>query len=901
MNNLLDTTLLTPDEQSEYLAILEVNRRIAAKNDLIEYAKYIDIPGVPVVASTASDDDEVDPETGLRTKKSKADGGAEEFYADSMTPALHHKLIMQTLMRVESGEILRLMILAPPGSAKALALDTPIPTPNGWSKMGDLKVGDKVFDENGNPCNVTWVSSIWENRPVYRVRTDCGDEIIADKDHEWKIRLCGKSEFQAIRETWEFDRKRSKRPMITRAKALVLPPVELPIDPYLLGVWLGDGHSAGLRITSGEQDIVWMRSEIERLGYKTSDSSIPTLFGVLGVRDKFIRLGLINDPRHNTHGKKYIPQIYMRASIEQRISLLQGLIDTDGTVCKKRGCASFTNTNLGLALQVRELVRSLGIKAGWSESRAMLHRKGLPPKYCGQYYQTSFYFERAARMPRKASRCRNQYRTPNTYIDVVKAGYADTICIEVDSPSHLFLCGKSMTPTHNSTMASIVFPTWYMGKNPGHEIIKVTYGDSLARKFGRKCRSVCKSKKYKEVFDAELSPGNGAADAWSITNGSSYMCGGVLAGQTGNRANLLIGDDVFKNRAEADSPTVQERTWEEYKSSLRTRIKPGGKQVIINTRWNLNDLSGHILPDDYAGQTGWIKSKDDEDWYVLCITAECVRNDDPLGRVIGEFLWLEWFSVKFWQNEKRVQGERNWNALYQQTPIPDGGSIFKREWFRLLPANREIPHLVFVVQSYDTAFTKESINDPTACTVWGVFKRAGLEEKDKWEYCVLLLDAWEKYLEYPVLRYTLKDDYKATYGKQKKRVNLLLIEEKGSGQSVIQDLRLAGLPIRGYNPGKASKETRAHIASPIVESGRVYLPESANEQGEVAEWAKPFFKQVCSFPHAPNKDYTDTMTQLLIFLEHQDFLSLSSVSVNDPDEPEYAVEDKTDSEVSIYG
>lgn len=389
-----------------------------------------------------------------------------EFVNPHEPPAEHHYFMCDHLMRVESGEIATLILALPPGAAKALALDTPIPTPNGWTTMGELKVGDKVFDENGEPCSVTWVSPVWKNRPVYKVETDCGDMIIADREHEWLVCRDRESGVFEIKETHALLPKWGKRPMVKRAKALVTDESDLPIDPYLLGVWLGDGTSASVSITSSTEDRVWLRSEIERLGYKTTDRAAKDLFGVVGVRDRFVSLGLLNDPHHKTHGRKHIPQAYMRASYRQRLALVQGMVDSDGTVCKRRGAATFCNINKELALSFRELVRSLGVKAGWSVGRAVFN--GVDH---GEVYRVSFYHEEAARMPRKAALCRNQSRTPNTYLEITPNGFADTVCIEVDSPSHLFLCGESMTPTHNSTYSSRTFAQWCLGRNPDWRVL----------------------------------------------------------------------------------------------------------------------------------------------------------------------------------------------------------------------------------------------------------------------------------------------------------------------------------------------------------------------------------------------------------------------------------------------
>jgi len=617
----------------------------------VDFAQAIDVPGKP-----ASDRD---------------DDWLFETVESSM--AAHHILLLDTLEKVLTGEIQNLMVFMPPGSAKALALDTPIPTPTGWKRMGDLAVGDQVFGDDGRPCNVTWVSPVWRERPVYTVTTDCGDKIVADRDHEWLVRLCGKRPVFKIKETHELAKSRSKRPMIAHAGAFDLPEVSLPVDPYLLGVWLGDGNSAGMRITSSVADQPWLRNELARLGYKTSNSSAPTLFGVLGVRGAFAAMGLIHDPAHRTVGHKHIPSMYMRGSKAQRLSLLQGLVDTDGTVCKKRGCTTFCNTNRELAESVRELVRSLGVKAGWSEGPAMLN--GVRH---GTVYRVSFYLADSARMPRKAVLCRNQQRTPDTYIDVEPAGYADTVCIEVDSPTHLFLCGKSMTPTHNSTYASVVFPAYAMGKKPGLKVILASYASAIAWKQSRRTRQIVKSSKYRPIFNTTLTHGNQSVEEWSLENGSEYMAGGLLAGMTGNRAGLIIIDDPVSGREDAESETLRKKTREAYEDDLKTRLIPGGSTIIIQTRWHEADLSGGILPEGWDGQSGLLKGQDGQDWFVLCLPAICDRENDPLGRKIGDPLWPEWFSENHF--EKFRGNPRTWAALFQQRPRPSDGAEFQNAW-----------------------------------------------------------------------------------------------------------------------------------------------------------------------------------------------------------------------------
>lgn len=230
-----------------------------------------------------------------------------------------------------------------------------------------------------------------------------------------------------------------------------------------------------------------------------------------------------------------------------------------------------------------------------------------------------------------------------------------------------------------STYASVVFPSWAMGKNPGLQIILACYGSDLARKQGRRTRQIVKTPRYKAIFGAEIVHDNRAADEWSLDNGSEYMAGGILSGLTGNRADGIITDDPVKGRQEADSEATQRSVKDAYDDDLKTRLKPGGWEIIIQTRWHENDLSGQILPDRYDGESGWIDCRDGQKWYVLCLPAVCERDDDPLERKQGEILWPEWFTNEHFNRFKN--NPRTWSALYQQKPQPDEGTYFKREWF----------------------------------------------------------------------------------------------------------------------------------------------------------------------------------------------------------------------------
>lgn len=235
-----------------------------------------------------------------------------------------------------------------------------------------------------------------------------------------------------------------------------------------------------------------------------------------------------------------------------------------------------------------------------------------------------------------------------------------------------------------STYASVVFPSDYLGAIPGSKIILASYGDDLARKLGRRTRSIIKQPRYRGIWNAVLTAESSAAQEFTLTNGSEYMARGILGGVTGNRANGIIIDDPIKGRDQANSPIIRDRTFAAYEDDLKTRLIPGGWICIIQTRWHEDDLSGRILPENWNGESGKILCKDGNYWEVICLAAKCEQENDPLGREIGVYLWPEWFDRKHW--DQFEQNPRTWAALFQQRPAPLEGDLFKPDQIKVIDA-----------------------------------------------------------------------------------------------------------------------------------------------------------------------------------------------------------------------
>lgn len=231
-----------------------------------------------------------------------------------------------------------------------------------------------------------------------------------------------------------------------------------------------------------------------------------------------------------------------------------------------------------------------------------------------------------------------------------------------------------------SIYTSVVFPTHYMGRFKRSSLIVASYGSELPRKFGRRARSITQQHIYNRIFSTQLSEESKAADEWALTNGSEWMAAGILTGITGNRADGVIWDDLIKGREQADSEVVRQKTWDAYIDDLLTRKKPRAFEIGITTRWHEDDVAGRILPENYSGESGYIQCRDGNEWYVVCLPAECEREDDILGRKIGDILWPEWFTKEMFAPFKR--NPRTWSSLYQQRPAPDSGVLFKGEWLK---------------------------------------------------------------------------------------------------------------------------------------------------------------------------------------------------------------------------
>jgi deoxycytidine triphosphate deaminase len=353
---------------------------------------------------------------------------------------------------------------------KALALDTPIPTPLGWRTMGDLAIGDFVFDETGSPTRIQAATPPMLDRPCREVVFSDGQRVVADAGHQWvTIDKAGRRRGRArarIRTTDEIEHSLRANGELNHHVPLAGPAqyparLDLPIEPYTLGAWLGDGTTTAAAITCCDDEILEQISgegyPVRRLAYAPHLYSI----GATGrTRDattgRYERNGTLSSLLRNLGMRegKYVPRAYLEAGVGQRLALLQGLMDTDGYVDDVAGRCEFTSTNENLADGVVELAASLGFRPIKTEGRATLYGVDHGPKYRVKFTPDRPVF----RLPRKLDRQKPQAARFHRFraIDVVRdVASVPVRCIQVSAPSGTFLVSRSFIPTHNSSLGRL--------------------------------------------------------------------------------------------------------------------------------------------------------------------------------------------------------------------------------------------------------------------------------------------------------------------------------------------------------------------------------------------------------------------------------------------------------------
>lgn len=402
----------------------------------------------------------------------------------------------------------------------------------------------------------------------------------------------------------------------------------------------------------------------------------------------------------------------------------------------------------------------------------------------------------------------------------------------------------AMPPRHGkSQMGSYLFPAYLMGKKPYSKLIVGSHTAELAQRFGRMIRNLVDDTRYKELFpEMSLSADSKAAGRWGTNHGGEAFFIGKGGAMTGRGGDVVILDDILDEQ-DALSDTAMENTFEWYTSGPRQRLQPNGAIIVINTRWKTDDLSGRLL----RQQTN-LKA---DQWEVL---------EFPAILPSGNALWPGYWKVEELEAVKLTIGMSKWNAQWQQQPTNDEGAILKREWWRKWP-HSYTPACEYVIQSYDTAYSKKETADYSVITTWGVFYSEQFDGPN-----LILLNVKRGRWDFPELKRVARSEY------QYWKPDNVLIEGKASGMSLQQELRRMGIPVTLYSPGGRrtgqDKVSRANAVAPLLESGMIWYPE--NE-----EWADELVEECAAFPNGSNDDQVDSAVMAWSRFRQGNFLALA--------------------------
>jgi len=456
---------------------------------------------------------------------------------------------------------------------------------------------------------------------------------------------------------------------------------------------------------------------------------------------------------------------------------------------------------------------------------------------------------------RKALRLQICRQCFGAFVQHVQPGYLmgwvhERICAELDRFLQAVVDGKSprlmltLPPRHGkSTLASRCFPAYVLGRYPDMSIIAASYSADLASRMNRDVQHIMEDEPYAELFPSTKLARLGdrgavrTSDMFDVVGHNGvYRSAGVGGGITGLGCQIAVLDDVIKDRASADSPTVLQSVFDWYTSTLYTRLAPGGGIIVMNTRWSTQDLSGRLLEAQAKGEG--------DEWRVINFPA--IAEQDEEHRKKGEALHPERYPLEALERIKAAIGTRDWEALYQQHPVPDGGAIFKDEWLQRTWLPKDLPaRFDALVIAFDMAFKGTAMSDFVAGQLYGKYgpdfylldqERGRFSFTESLDAVRRLLARSQAYTRHPVR---------------------VLVEDKANGPAVIDVLKREIPGIVPVQP-EGSKEARAHSVTPLFESGNVVLPDAS-----IAPWINDFRLELLRFPSGAHDDMVDSCVYCL--------------------------------------
>lgn len=615
-------------------------------------------------------------------------------YNRSFIVAEHHRAIFSALQDVVDGKCNRLIINMPPRYGKAIDVDTPLLTTDGWRRAGDILEGDKLFDMDGKPTTVTAVYPQGVT-DAYEVGFSDGSSLVTCSKHLWLAKTrddVKRGNGYRVVNTERISRKVNCADdhanwRIPSLSYIDMPESELPIDPYLLGCWLGDGSSYKAEFTSMDDEIIdAFSSEYELSIRTTQNSGRATTYGVRG--------GLLAQLKAlNLIANKHIPTQYLLASFDQRLELLRGLMDTDGTINKMNGQVTLCLTNDKLRQDARTLAESLGYFV-------TEYIYGADKELSIRAYENPFRLSRKAELWAAPT---NKHHTERLVKHVTRVADRETVCFTVDSPSHTYLAGKDLIVTHNTELAIKSFISWCFALNPKCRFLHLSYSDMLVEDNSATIRGVMMEPLYKELFpESELASEKGSSKRWKTKAGGELYAvstqGQVTGFGAGNVDNtdaqsssirqldgfeeLALSDDaahlmdligattnIFQGAIliddpmkpeDAESDIVRERINLRFENTIRNRTNSRSTPIIIiMQRLHEHDLCGYLM------------EKEPDEWRVLSLPA--IQRDETTGE--EHALW----ELKHTLPELHRLRDLNplvFDTQYMQDPTPREGLMY---------------------------------------------------------------------------------------------------------------------------------------------------------------------------------------------------------------------------------
>lgn len=406
----------------------------------------------------------------------------------------------------------------------------------------------------------------------------------------------------------------------------------------------------------------------------------------------------------------------------------------------------------------------------------------------------------------------------------------------------------SMAPRFGkSETIAYLYVAWYLGHNPMHHIMMVTHTTTLSAGFGRKIRNLLDSPAYQKIFPGtQVSKDKSASDNWTTTVGGKYLAIGIGANVAGHGAHLLVCDDLVSEQAVLANPDVVfETAWDYMQVGPLQRLMPGGRIIMIGTRWGIKDPIGRALQ--------WARNN------PLSTPWKEIRF--PAILPSGKSLWPEQWPVDQLEAKRAGMSPHFWAAQYMQEPTSEEGAVIKRDWWRRWE-KEDPPECEYIIMALDAAAEMSNRSDCTAITTWGVFSSDRYTQDARH---VILLDCVNERMEFPKLKETAMEQWK------KWEPDCFIVEKKSNGAALYQELRRIGVPVQEFMPTRASgdKMVRLNAVSDIFRSGMVWYPAGR-------KWAEEVVEQVAAFPYGDGDDIVDTTSMAMARFRTGGFIRLPS-------------------------